>query len=301
MLPAIIPIPVYKGSITNLDADHAPSPYFLETEICKWTLSHFLTSRNDESIFLDGLSTISRNKKIDVGVRVFTSSLRIYHDGPMGPLRRIVCRKVATNAIKRASVVQSHISAALSHEEALLEHENTNLGKHDHAVEDEDEADQHGRAKKITNHSSLLSKDDDSESLGEEDPVHMAQTLPHVPINAVFKMEDYEFTAKLDSVEFGDEFTAYYNDCRLCALSGVLFLEDRPTSLQKRYFSTKYEQLQDLVDKRVEHPTPEEVMNAVQVCRDAKDRKASLSRRGGVGAGRVAMEETVEKAPRSAL
>ncbi|KAG0264178.1 hypothetical protein BG011_007332 [Mortierella polycephala] len=355
MLPAIIPIPIYKGLITTLDADLAPSPYFSETEIRKWTLSHFLTSYNDESIFIEGLSTISRNKKNDVGIRAFTSALRAYYDGPTGSLRRTLCRKVASNAIKRASVLQSHISAALSHEEALVEQEevvthqhpqpsglphvsdegrqptresgevpkendtherpyaDTKPGKHARTVEDEDEADQHERAKNITDHSPFLLKDDDSEPLEEEDPVRIAQTLSHVPMNIVFEIEDYEFAAKLDSVEFGEQFTAYHNHCQslnydadnladFMALSGVLYLEDRPTSLQKRYFGTKYEQLQNLVDTRVEYPTAEEVMDAVQVCRDAKDayKKASLSRRG-VKVGRLAMEETIEKAPKSAL
>ncbi|KAG0362199.1 hypothetical protein BGZ54_008720, partial [Gamsiella multidivaricata] len=260
--------------------------------------------------------------------------------------------KVASNAIKRASVLQSHISAALSHEEALVEQEEavthqhpqpsklphvsdegrqptresgevpkrmTHMkdrmlpGKHARTVEDEDEADQHERAKKIIDYNPFLSKDDDSEPLEEEDPVCMAQTLSHVPMNVVIEMNDYEFTAKLDSVTFGEQFTAYHNHCQslsydadnladFVALSGVLFLEDRPTSLQKRYFGTKYEQLQDLVDTRVEYPTAEEVMGAVQVCRDAKDayKKDSLSRRG-VKTGRLAMEETIEKAPKSAL
>ncbi|KAG0314013.1 hypothetical protein BGZ99_008434, partial [Dissophora globulifera] len=186
----------------------------------------------------------------------------------------------------------------------------TKPGKRARTVEDEDNVDE--RAKKTTDRSPFLT-DDDDEPLEEEDPVRVAQTLSHVPMNVVFEMEDYEFTAKLDSVEFGEEFTAYFNDCQslsydadnladFVALSGVLFLEDRPTSLQKRYFGTKYSQLQDLVDTRVEYPTAEEVMDAVRICRDVKDayKKVSLSRHG-VKAGRVAMEETIEKAPKSAL
>ncbi|KAF9186657.1 hypothetical protein BGZ51_009347 [Haplosporangium sp. Z 767] len=355
MLPAIVPIPGYKGPVTTLDAEFAPSPFFSETEIHKWTLSHFLTSYSDESIFIEGLLTISRNKRIDVGIRAFTSALRAYYNGPTGSLRRILCRKVASNAIKRASVLQSHISAALNHEEELVvqeeamthqhpqpselphvpykscqptwesgevpkendtherPHTDTKLGKHAYTVKDEDEADWLKRSKKITDRNPFLSKDDNSEPFEEEDPVRMAQTLSHVPMNIVFEMENYEFTAKLGSVEFGEQFTAYYNHCQslsydadnladFAALSGVLFLEDRPTSLQKRYFGTKYEQLQDLVDTRVKYPTAEEVMDAVQVCRDAKDayRRASLSRHG-VKAGRLAMEETIERAPKSTL
>lgn len=55
------------------------------------------------------------------------------------------------------------------------------------------------------------------------------------------------------------------------ALSGVLFLEDRPTSLQKKYFGVKYQKLQELLDSRIGYPSAKEVKEAVQVCRHAKD------------------------------
>lgn len=117
MSPAGIPIPVYRGSITTLDVNHAPSFYFMETTIRKWSLAHFLVSRNEESTFIDGLSAISKNKKVDVGVRAFSLALRNFYSGPMGSSRRKLSRKVASNTIKRASVLQSHISVSLSHEE----------------------------------------------------------------------------------------------------------------------------------------------------------------------------------------
>lgn len=42
----------------------------------------------------------------------------------------------------------------------------------------------------------------------------MMQKLPPVPMNIVFELEDYEFTATLGSVEFGEEFTAYFDHCQ---------------------------------------------------------------------------------------
>ncbi|KAF9137715.1 hypothetical protein BGX30_009972 [Mortierella sp. GBA39] len=51
----------------------------------------------------------------------------------------------------------------------------------------------------------------ESEPLEEDDPANMARTLSHVPMSAVIEKEDFEFTAKLGSIEFGEDFTAYFN------------------------------------------------------------------------------------------
>ncbi|KAI1301966.1 hypothetical protein EDD11_005766 [Mortierella claussenii] len=303
MLPATIPIPVYKGSITTLDADLAPSPYFSETEIRKWMLSHFLTGNNNESIFIEGLSTISRNKRIDALVE---QEEAVTHQRTQPSELPHIVDEGRQSTRQPGEVPKENDAYGRPHVD-------TRSGKHTRTIEDEEEAGQHERAKKFINHNPFLSEDDNGESLEEEDAVRMAQTLSHVPMNLVFELEDYEFTAKLDSIEFGEQFTAYHNHCQslsydadnladFVALSGVLFLEDRPTSLQKEYLGAKYVQLQDSLDTRVVYPTAEEVMTAVQVCRDSKDayNMASLSRRG-VKAGRLAMEETLEKAPKSAL
>ncbi|KAG9071328.1 hypothetical protein KI688_005539 [Linnemannia hyalina] len=125
-------------------------------------------------------------------------------------------------------------------------------------------------------------RDDDSEPLEDDDPVREAQIVPNAPLNVVFDTENYDFTAKLGEVDFGKEFTAYYDHCRLLsydsenlsdfvALSGVLFLDDRPTSLQKAYFGPKYKQLLDLIDLRIGYPTADEVADAMQLCRNVKD------------------------------
>ncbi|KAF9974105.1 hypothetical protein BGZ73_002603 [Actinomortierella ambigua] len=172
------------------------------------------------------------------------------------------------------------VSTQADQEEAVA-HANTILGKHARNADDEDEVERDGRSKNV-DRNPFLSEDGETEQLEEEDPMHLAEALSHHPMNIVFEVEDYEFTAKVDNLVFGEQFTAYYTDCQslsydadnlsdFVALSGVLFLEDRPTSLQKKHFGDIYEQLRDYIDRRVKYPTPEEVMDAVRLCRDAKD------------------------------
>ncbi|KAG0256116.1 hypothetical protein DFQ27_005891 [Actinomortierella ambigua] len=139
------------------------------------------------------------------------------------------------------------------------------------------------------------------ESLEEEDAVRLAQTFSHVPMNAVFDVENFEFTAKLGSIEFGEQFTAYYTHCQSLTYDADNLPDFVPTYLQKKYLGSIYVKLWDLIDARVTYPTPEEVMDAVRVCRDAKDTYKDTISRHDVEAGRLAMEKTIEKAPESTL
>ncbi|GJJ74902.1 hypothetical protein EMPS_07260 [Entomortierella parvispora] len=330
-------IPEYTGTSTFLNATFAPSSYFTRTAISKWSLENFFCVQDDDDIFFEGLLKIRKNKKIDVGIRAFSSALHAYYNGPLGSLRRNLCRRMATNSIKRSIVLQTHVSSALTYEETLVAQEEAIARQHATpiynealssargigVVEKQKEINppkesatsaKHGKRRRSIEGGVNTEQIKDGRELSEDDdPVTLAQSVEGVRMNAMFDIEDYAFTATLGEVDFGEEFTAYYEHCKsliydhnnladFVALSGVLFLEDRPTSLQKAYFGTKYQQLLRLIDSRVKRPTSGEVMEAVQICRDAKDayRKTSLSR-SSVKQGRAAMEEILEMAPKSTL
>ncbi|GJJ74901.1 hypothetical protein EMPS_07259 [Entomortierella parvispora] len=346
-----IGIPEYRGAFMGLDSALSPSSYFSTIKIDKWSLHHFLGLFSDEEVFMEGLSAISQNKKIDVTIRSFASSLYSHYSGPLGSSRRNLSRKVAANAIKRASVTQTHLSVALTYEEALVEQEGVvaNEPSQGNNVLPEAPEVQHSEASERPMENNTPDKspsatklgkrrriqedepadyerptmgsggpfqpcNEDEVTLQEEDPIGLAQSVPGVQMNIIFDMEDYAFMATSDGVDFGEEFTDYYEHCQplrydahnlpdFVALSGILFLDDRPTSLQKKCFGAKYDRLLDLFDSRVKYPTPDEVKDAIQVCRDAKDayQKASLSPRRGVKCGRDSMQEALEKTPRNAL
>ncbi|KAK3807935.1 MAG: hypothetical protein J3Q66DRAFT_86679 [Benniella sp.] len=327
----IITMPSYRGSKKFLGSNYAPSGYFEHTEVKKWSLSHFLTSYSTESEFLDGLVLINKNKSVDTCVRGFAWSLHTYYSGAMGYWRQVLCRKIASNNIKRASLTQSHISAALSQEETLTEqlelsvthhHElpnndtetDTILGKRARVDDDgnNDETEEDGYVRMNKMHQNPLLSEDDGAVEGE-DPVSLAQARSRLAMNIVFELDNFAFTATLDGIDFGKEFTSYYEDCQslqydadnladFVALSGVLMLDERPTHLQKTHLGAKYKQLWDLIGNRAVYPTQEDIDEALKICRDAKDAyMKSPSKRVDATASRTRMEESIEKAPKSTL
>ncbi|KAG0041368.1 hypothetical protein BGZ83_001893, partial [Gryganskiella cystojenkinii] len=126
--------------------------------------------------------------------------------------------------------------------------------------------------------------DNDNESFEDEDPVRQAQTLPNAPMNVVFDVEDFEFTAKLDKVEFGNEFTAYYNHCQTLRYDSDNLADFRvvrsPVSGRPSYIFTKGLLRCEEYTAAGSYPTADEVNEAVQLCQDAKDayKKVPLSR-----------------------
>ncbi|KAF9546982.1 hypothetical protein EC957_008986 [Mortierella hygrophila] len=196
------------------------------------------------------------------------------------PLSPVLSSGLTTDSRRRTSNVTSSTEESEDISAPEKSSTNTMLGKRGRTHRDE--IDDNDRVKAVAGRSPFLSGDDASEPLEDDDPVREAQIVPNAPLNVVFDTEDYEFTAKLGMVDFGKEFRAYYGHCRLLsydsdnlsdfvALSGVLFLEDRPTSLQKAYFGPKYRQLLELIDLRIDYPTADEVADAMQLCRNAKD------------------------------